>query len=98
MLKELLIILGFIFLIICAPTQNAKFTLPRDDCDYVEPAIQEFNQNTAEFWYQSGNCCEENYLKFCECKKSSFRSTNPPQTNAQKVPLESGQKSNYRHR
>lgn len=68
MLKELLIIFGFIFLIICAPTQKAKFTLPRDDCDYVEPAIQEFNQNTAEFWYQSGNCCEENYLKFCECK------------------------------
>lgn len=53
MLKELLIIFGLIFLTTCAPP-NGKFTLPRDDCDYVEPAITEFNQNTAEFWYQSG--------------------------------------------
>lgn len=55
MLRELLIISELFTLIICAPPLNEKFINPRDDCDYFEDPIKtEVNQNSAGFWYQSG--------------------------------------------
>lgn len=52
MLKEIIVIFGLISALICSPIN--KFIFPRDDCDYVDNAKEEFSQKSTEFWYQSG--------------------------------------------